>query len=246
MIAAVVCVDANYGIGSKNNLLVHIPEDMKRFKEITSNGSVIVGRKTYESLPKKPLPDRTNIILTRKAKKKPKLQKDGTIHSNMKYIQAWLSTQEVIKENNGIFVIGGGQIYKELLPFCERIYITKVLHSFDNVDTYFPNIDTMPEWGLSTVGEIKEHNGIQYHFCVYDRVDYEILSVQTHEENPAISEHDMVITVKTFNDVKTIIFNDSEGKDNTKVYIDDWDYLSVKLNLMVFIDQVQEYCDTHK
>lgn len=242
MIAAVVCVDANYGIGNKNNLLVHIPEDMKQFKEITSNGSVIVGRKTYESLPKKPLPDRTNIILTKKAKKRPKLQKDGTIHSNMKYIQAWLSTHEVIKENNGIFIIGGGQIYKELLPFCERVYITKVYHTYD-ADTYFPNLDELPEWGQTYASEMKEYNGIQYQFCIYDRIDYKILSVQTHEDTPAISEHDMLITVKTFNDVKTVIFNDSNGKDDVTVYIDDWDYLKNRMCLVEFIDEVQKFCN---
>ena len=147
MIATVVCVDKNYGIGNKGKLLVHIKDDMKMFKEITTGGSVIMGSKTFDSLPEKnrPLPDRTNIVITRKCKKRAKIWDDGTIHSNMKYIKAWLSKTDVIKNNNGIYVIGGGQIYKELLNLCERVYITKVFEEYE-ADTYFPNIDEMHEW----------------------------------------------------------------------------------------------------
>lgn len=240
MIACVVCVDQNYGIGNKDKLLVHIPEDMKRFKEITIDGSVIVGRKTYDTLPKKPLNDRTNIIITKKSKKRPKLQRDNTIHANMKYIKAWLSQKEVIEENNGIYVIGGGMIYKELLPFCERVYITKVYNAYDDVDTYFPNIDNMPEWEMTYVGEMKEHNGVQYQFCIYDRVDYKIINVQTHKYNKEIDKDDMIVTVETFNSIKTIIFS---NKKNIKLYVDDWDYLKNKMCVVKFIDRVQNFID---
>ena len=167
MIAAVVCVDKNFGIGNKGELLVNIPEDMKSFKKITSNGAVIMGRKTWDSLPKKPLPDRTNIIITKKCKKQPKIWDDGTIHSNMKYIKAWLAKKDVIDNNNGIYVIGGGQIYSELLNSCERVYITKVFTE-SKADTYFPNIDEKSEWELTESSEIKEHKGVQYQFCIYD------------------------------------------------------------------------------
>ena len=170
MISAIVCVDQNYGIGNKNDLLVHIPEDMKMFKDITTNGTVIMGRKTYDSLPKKPLPNRNNIIITSKAKKQPKIQKDGAIHSNMDCIKSWLANPKVINENSGIYVIGGGMIYKELLQFCERVYITKIFHAYDNVDTYFPNIDEMSEWEMTSASEVKEYNGIKYQFCIYDRI----------------------------------------------------------------------------
>lgn len=238
MIAAVVCVDNNYGIGSKNDLLAHIPEDMKMFKDITTGGAVVVGRKTYDSLPKKPLPDRQNIVITSKVKKKPKIQKDGTIHSNMKYIRAWLSKEEVINENCGIYVIGGGMIYKELLPFCERVYITKVFHSYEDVDTYFPNIDEMPEWELTSASEIKEHNGIHYQFCVYDRTDYEIYKVQT-PENPT-NNLDMIVTVKTFNGFKTVVIRMNDDKHLT-AYVDSWEYLHDENNMVKFLERVKDY-----
>lgn len=234
MIAAVVAVDTNYGIGNKNNLLVNIPEDMKMFKNITTGGTVVVGRKTYDTIPNKPLPNRTNIIVTSKVDR-PKIQEDEAIHSNMEYIKTWLSNQAVINENNGIFVIGGGAIYKELLPYCERVYITKILHAFDEVDTYFPNIDEMPEWGLTSESEIKEYNGIKYQFCVYDRVDYEIRSIQIPDNSS-----DMVITVKTFNCFRTVILCiDDEGK--ISFYVDNWEYLYNEANLKKFIEQVHIY-----
>lgn len=171
MISAIVCTDENFGIGCQGKLLDTIPEDMKFFKETTTNKIIIMGRKTYDSLPKKPLPNRTNIIITTKAKKNPKIQNDKTILSNMDSIINWLGKEEVINNNNGIFIIGGGTIYKKLLPYCERIYITKILHAYDNVDTYFPNIDIMWEWILTSESEIKEYNGVKYKFCIYDRYD---------------------------------------------------------------------------
>lgn len=172
MISAIVCVDFNWGIGSKNNLLAHIPEDMKFFKQQTENNIVIMGRKTYDSLPVKPLPNRTNIVITH-MNSHPQLQREGLIHSNMEFIKSWLSQKEAINESMNIYVIGGGTIYKELLPFCERVYITKVFRVYGNADTFFPNIDKMPEWEMTSASDIKEHNGIYYCFCVYDKVNKE-------------------------------------------------------------------------
>ena len=239
MIAAIVAVDNNYGIGSNNELLAHIPEDLKMFKEITSNGSVIVGRKTYDSLPRKPLPNRTNIIVTSQINDKPEVLDNNTIRCNMEYIKAWLSQENVIENNDGIYVIGGGQIYKELLPYCERAYVTKILHSYDNTDTYFPNIDNMPEWELTSTSEIKEYEGIQYQFCVYDRVDYEVVHIDNHDTNNDIKDGDMVITVKTFNGYKIVIL--SLNNDNVQIYIDDWEYLKTKGNIAKFIDKVDAF-----
>lgn len=242
MIATVVCVDANWGIGNKNELLAHIPEDMKHFKEITTGGSIVVGRKTYDTFPKKPLVDRTNIIITRKAKKKPKVQADGSIRSNMRYITTWLSNQDVIKNNNGIYIVGGESIYKELLPFCERVYITKILHAYEDVDTYFPNIDEMPEWEMTSASEIKEYNGIQYQFCVYDRIDYEIVSILNHDDNKEIEENDLVIIVKTFNSIKNIAFS----HESHSIYIDDWEYITTEKTMNKFLDKVNEFLNKRK
>ena len=240
MIAAVVAIDYNNGIGGNNELLAHIPEDMKMFKEITTGGSIIVGSRTYDSFPKKPLPDRTNIVVTRKCKKKPKKQKDGSIHSNINHIKSWLSNSDVINDNNGIYVIGGGVIYKELLPFCERAYVTKILYAYDNADTYFPDIDNMSEWEMTSASEIKEYNGVRYQFCVYDRVDYEIVNIESHDDNEEILDGDMVITVRTFNGYKAVVLR-LEDNGELQFYVDDWEYLKNNASMMKFLSKVLDY-----
>ena len=171
MISAIVAVDNNYGIGNKNGLLAHIPEDLKMFKELTTNNAVIMGRKTYDSLPVKPLPNRFNIVITSKAD-----EADGwenVMDNDKRYT---IANMEYIKNvfmkvySRDIFVMGGGTVYRELLPYCDRVYLTKILHSYEEVDTYFPNIDIMSEWALTSESEEKEHEGVKYKFCVYDRV----------------------------------------------------------------------------
>ena len=165
MISAIVAADDNWGIGRGNKLLAHIPEDMKFFKEKTMNNVVIMGRKTYESLPKKPLPNRTNIVIT---SKETHFKEDDTMFVSMDFIKAYLKTLSDDAPIN-YYIIGGGTIYRELLPYCECAYVTKIFNSYDNVDTFFPNIDDMPEWGIEQTSEIKEHNDIYYQFCTYKK-----------------------------------------------------------------------------
>lgn len=191
MICAIACVDKNFGIGYDNDLLFYIKDDLKHFKELTNNQNVIMGRKTYESLPNSPLPNRNNIIITsqckgdtfelltlenksnNKSKKKPvrKPIENRPLMCKMKFIKSFLSRPDMFTdENDNAFIIGGESIYKELLPLCERVYLTKVQEACKNVDRYFPNIDNMLEWKLSSVGDVKEENGVKYQFCVYDKV----------------------------------------------------------------------------
>ena len=165
MIAAVVAVDENWGIGSNNELLAHISEDLKNFKKLTKNNVVIMGRKTYESLPNKPLPNRVNVVIS---SKNHTLEDKGIIFVSMDYIKTFLGTQS----SNALadcFIIGGGMIYKELLPYCEKVYVTKIHHAYENVDTYFPNVDKMPEWEMTMISENKKYNDIEYQFCIYRR-----------------------------------------------------------------------------
>lgn len=177
MISAIVAVDENYGIGYKGDLLFHIKDDLKNFRKITSSSDkenfVIMGRKTYDSLPTKPLPNRFNIIITRNEK----MYLYDILNPSEKIIYTNL---DIVKHNlvNGcnldkhdIFIIGGGEIYKELLPYCEKLYITKVLKSYENVDTYFPNIDKMSNWELESSSDIKEEDGIRYQFCIYKNLN---------------------------------------------------------------------------
>lgn len=169
MIATVVAVDNNWGIGSNNELLAHIPEDLKNFKKLTENNIIIMGRKTYDSLPNRPLPNRTNVVISSKTS----LLKDkGTIFCSMDFIKNFLEMgQTCYNKDVDYFVIGGGSIYKELLPYCEKVYLTKIHHSYENVDTYFPNIDDMPEWELTMSSDVRKYNDIEYQFCIYKRED---------------------------------------------------------------------------
>jgi len=125
--SAIVAHDKNKLIGGNNKLLWHIPEDLKRFKKITTNSVVVMGRKTYESIGK-PLPNRINVILT----KNKNYKVDGCIVLN--------SVDEIIMEFKNtpeVFIIGGGEIYKQFLSYIDRIYVTLVEGNYEG-DSYFP------------------------------------------------------------------------------------------------------------
>ena len=165
MIAAIVAVDSNWGIGYNGDLLESIPADLKHFKEITSGHTIIIGRKTWDSLPKKPLPNRTNIILSREYGIT--FDTDTQIgYMNLKWLYRMLENIDADKE---IYVIGGGQIYKELLSLCDRIYVTKIYKEHENVDTYFPNLDAIGEWSATPIGELEKYKDFTYQFWRYDR-----------------------------------------------------------------------------
>lgn len=162
MISAIVAVDNNWGIGYNGDLLEKIPEDMKYFKELTTNNVVVMGRKTWDSLPKKPLPDRTNIIISNKGNL---LLENGAIRLSLDDLLLGIADFE-----DDVFVIGGGQIYKELLPYCEKVYLTKIHKSFDNVDTYFPNLDELDDWCFKCSHRVKTYKDFTYEFMKYDRI----------------------------------------------------------------------------
>ena len=164
MISAIVAVDENFGIGFNGDLLEHIPEDLKHFKELTSGHTVVMGRKTWDSLPKKPLPNRHNLVIT----------KDPSIYELTNEVQFYTLRQiEVLmlkNKNVNYFIIGGGQIYEKLLPICDKVYLTKIMVSHENVDTYFPNIELMDNWKCIEQSEIKQYNDISYQFKTYSRI----------------------------------------------------------------------------
>jgi dihydrofolate reductase len=171
MIAAIVAVDNNWGIGYNGELLERIPEDMKHFRELTENNIVIMGRKTWDSLPIKPLQGRSNIILSRT------LQKDSWIYDDKAHYIQFVSkiTKHDLKtfqnSSNHLFVIGGGSIYEQLLPYCDTVYLTHIGKDHANVDTYFPRIDKDPNWEIDTCTELRESvTGIPYAFITYKRV----------------------------------------------------------------------------
>ena len=155
MISAIVAVDNNWGIGFNGKLLEHIPEDLKMFKQLTIGHTVIMGRKTWNSLPKAPLPQRSNIVIS---STKPLIMDKNTLRLPLEDVIEFL---EYTKDE--IFIIGGGTIYKELLPLCDKVYVTKIFKDHSNIDTYFPNLDQMKdEWKLDNSEEIQNYNGINY------------------------------------------------------------------------------------
>ena len=170
MIAAIACVDENYGIGYNNELLVRIPEDMKHFRQMTTENCVVMGRKTFESLGSKPLPNRTNFVISSKYED---VEFDVTDDSITYFIDLHTMRQYLKTANKYVFVkdyyiIGGGEIYRQLLPYCDIIYLTKVKHSYENVDTYFPNIDEESSgWEMMYSSETYSYDGIEYQFCTY-------------------------------------------------------------------------------
>ena len=171
MISAIVAVDNNWGIGFEGQLLEYIPEDMKYFRETTIGNVVIMGRKTWDGLPIKPLQDRSNIILSKTCP-----CGSWIYDSEAHYIQFISKITENEFENfrkssTQFFVIGGGTIYEQLLPYCDRVYVTKIHQSYENVDTYFPvDLDASPEWQQVEASDIRQYGHIAYHFLTYERV----------------------------------------------------------------------------
>ena len=170
MISAIVAVDANWGIGFDGELLERIPEDMKRFRELTEKSNIVMGRKTWDSLPKKPLINRPNIIITHGETRV--VPNQPIMFINLDEAKECLNrAKSWYWQRNDLFIIGGGQIYKQLLPYCDRVYVTKIHKAYENVDTYFPvDLDESPEWRQVETGEVREYNSITYNFLTYERV----------------------------------------------------------------------------
>lgn len=163
MIAAIVAVDNNWGIGFNGDLLEHIPEDLKMFKQLTLGHTVVMGRKTWNSLPKAPLPERSNIVIS---SAKPLIMAKNTLRLPLEAVIEFLEYT-----NDEVFIIGGGTIYKELLSFCDRVYVTKIFKDHPNVDTYFPNLDEMDEWAPAACSSIHDYKDLTYQFWQYDRIN---------------------------------------------------------------------------
>ena len=161
MISLIAAVDENWGIGYNNKLLTSIPEDMRHFKDLTMGKIVVMGRKTWDSLPWRPLPGRQCVVITSSAG-----SDDLAFYANLDAVKNWLTTTK-----KDICIIGGGIIYKELLPYCDTAYITKIFRKFENVDTYCPNLDLDSAWKLVETSDIRPAaNSLQYQFQQYSRM----------------------------------------------------------------------------
>jgi len=160
----IVAIDENWAIGYQNHLLIKISDDLKHFKSKTINQTVVMGRKTFESLPnQKPLPQRTNIILTR----------DNNYHIQDNNVLVYHSLDEVLhyqtNNHSEIFIIGGEQIYKLFLPFCNTAYLTKIYHQFP-ADKYIPQFIYAGNWILMEQSVLHQtKSGFKYQFLVYKK-----------------------------------------------------------------------------
>ncbi len=153
----IVAVYEDWGIGCCGTQPIAISADRVFFRETTRGAVVIAGRKTVQDFPGgKPLPGRKNILLSRQEIDAPGFT---VCHSPEEAIAETKDAQRV-------FVIGGGSIYKQMLPLCEKAYVTKV-YTCPQSDTYFPNLDADPAWKLMEVLQSGEENGIKYEMCLY-------------------------------------------------------------------------------
>lgn len=155
----IAAVYDDWGIGRDGTQPIALSADRKFFRETTRGAMVIVGRRTVEDFPGgKPLPGRVNVILTRKTGEVP----------GFTVCRSTEEAVEMAKTSRRAMVIGGGSIYRQMLPFCDTAYITKV-HVTPDSDTYFPDLDEDPAWVLESILQSGEEKGISYEMCLYRR-----------------------------------------------------------------------------
>lgn len=159
----IVACDKNYGIGKDGKLLCSLPSELKYFKEKTTGKVVVMGRSTLDSLPGgKALPNRTNIVITRRS------------DFNKENVKVVHDMDELLLElnnypTNDIFVIGGASVYNELMDLCDTLYITKIDKTFE-ADCFIKNVDKLENFKLYRETETMKENGIEFKFTEYKRI----------------------------------------------------------------------------
>ena len=158
----IVAVDKNNGIGRKGDQLAYISGDLKRFKALTTGHTIIMGRKTFEALPKGALPNRRNVVITR--------QKDYLPEK----CDVYNSVEDALNnctEQEELFIIGGGEIYNAFLPLASKVYLTVIDHAFDGVDTFFPKLSEK-EWTVieEDTPLVDEKSGLKYQYTTLSRI----------------------------------------------------------------------------
>jgi dihydrofolate reductase len=159
-ISIIVAIAENNAIGKDNKLLCNLPEDMKWFKQITTGHTVIMGRRTFLSLPKGALPDRTNIVIS---------DSPGESFANCIMVSSIEEALTSCDEKEEAFIIGGGMVYKQFLPHARKLYITRLHKDFEG-DTFFPEIN-FDEWDELERRKFPadEKNDFSYSFIIYNR-----------------------------------------------------------------------------
>jgi dihydrofolate reductase len=159
-ISIIVAVAQNNAIGKDNKLLWHISEDLKRFKRLTSGNTIVMGKNTFYSLPVRPLPNRTNIVIT-----------DVPGETIEGCVMAYSIEEAVEKchDTNENFIIGGGSVYRQFLPIANKLYLTKVNKDFE-ADCFFPEINT-EDWKLISKEDCEQdgQNDFSYSYLIFEK-----------------------------------------------------------------------------
>ena len=161
-LSIIVAIAQNGAIGKNNDLLWHLSSDLKRFKKLTTGHPVVMGRRTWESLPKRPLVGRRNIVFS---------QSDNFAPEGAEVVRSVNDLFNLLRDcDDEIFIIGGGRIYNMLMPFTHRLYITWVHKEFTEADTFFPVIDLSEFTKVNeTERMVDEKSGLEFSYAEYDR-----------------------------------------------------------------------------
>ena len=155
----IVAVFEDWGIGKDGTQPVALSADRKFFRETTKGAMVIVGRRTLADFPGgKPLPGRVNVVLSKTVSQIP----------GVTVCESPEAAAELAKQAERAFVIGGGSIYRQMLRYCSKAYVTKI-HCAPESDTFFPDLDADPRWELAEILQSGQENGIDYEMCLYKR-----------------------------------------------------------------------------
>ena len=132
MLSLIVAIAENYAIGKAGDLLCYLPDDLKHFKALTTGATVVMGKKTFFSLPRRPLPNRRNIVLTRD---------ESFQYENTDVAHSIEELQKMLTADEKVFIIGGGEVYRQFMPLVNELHITHIHHTWEDADTFFPEIN---------------------------------------------------------------------------------------------------------
>ena len=161
MISIIAAVDRQLAIGFQNKLLFWLPNDLKRFKALTTGHTIVMGRKTFESLPNGALPNRKNLVLT---------SIPESFYDNAFACSSIEDALNLCESQDEVFVIGGAMIYKQTIDIADKLYITEIHHKFENADTFFPGID-LNKWKevFREDHEADKKHTYPYSFVIYEK-----------------------------------------------------------------------------
>ena len=157
----IVAIADNYAIGKSGDLLCYLPDDLKHFKALTTGATVVMGKKTFFSLPRRPLPNRRNIVLNRDISFK---------HEGVDVAHSIEELTSTLTPEEKVFIIGGGEVYRQFMPLAKELHITHIHHTWEDADTFFPEIDTSIWQRLNEeFHEADEKHAYAFTFATYVR-----------------------------------------------------------------------------